>query len=62
MKETFGWEGSAGVEIILETPHHLIDTCHMVLAAAQLSPGSINIGLALKKKKKGLKINGNLYS
>lgn len=52
MKETFGWEGSAGVEIILETPHHLIDTCHMVLAAAQLSPGSINIGLALKKKKK----------
>lgn len=41
--------GRAGVESILGTPSKTA-THHMVLAATQLSPGSINIGLAFEKK------------
>lgn len=41
--------GRAGVESILETASKAA-TRHMVLAATQLSPGSINIGLAFEKK------------
>ena len=49
MKDTFGWEGRAGVEILLETPSRTASR-HTILAATQLSPGSINIGPAFKKK------------
>lgn len=48
--------GRAGVESIPETASKAA-TRHMVLAATQLSPGSINIGLAFEKKSP--KINGS---